>query len=124
MGSKAEYEARTAAKRAKRAAEEAVKRQAVIEGCVIREVTAPAGDDQEIRYEASLAAETAAYESAGLAKLPPQVFVTKTDPIGGALLSQIFPEHRQTHIIGFCVTVEPGRVIPQRDHAIADEKEA
>src|SRR3954465_6041357 len=124
MDSKAEYEAKKAAKQAKRAAEEAAKRQGVTEGCVVREVTAPTGDDQEIRYEATLAAETAAYESAGLAKLTPQVFMTKADPIGGALLSQIFPEHRETHIIGFCVTVEPGRVIPQRDHAIADEKEA
>jgi hypothetical protein len=123
MGSKAEYEAKKAAKRAKRAAEEAAKRQAVIKGCVVREVTAPAGDDQEIRYEASLAAETAAYEAAGLAKLTPQVFMTKADPIGGALLSQIFPEHRETHTIGFCVTVEPGRVIAQRDHAPDDENE-
>src|SRR5690348_15112702 len=121
MGSKAEYEAKKAAKRAKQAAEEAAKRQAVIEGCVVREVTAPAGDDQEIRYEASLAAETAAYEAAGLAKLTPQVFMTKADPIGAALLSQIFPEHRETHTIGFCVTVEPGRVIAQRDHATDDE---
>src|SRR3954451_2278074 len=110
MGSKAEYEAKKAAKLAKRAAEEAAKRQAVIEGCVVREVTAPAGDDQEIRYQASLAAETAAYEAAGLAKLTPQVFMTKADPIGGALLSKIFPEHRETHIIGFCVTVEPPSV--------------
>ena len=123
MGSKAEYEAKKAAKRAKRAAEEAAKRPAVIEDCVVREVTAPAGDDQELRYEASLAAETAAYEAAGLAKLTPQVFMTKADPIGGALLSQIFPEHRETHTIGFCVTVEPGRVIAQRDHATADENE-
>ena len=84
-------------------------------------MAAPAGDDQEIRYEASLAAETAAYDAAGLAKLTPQVFMTKTDPIGGALLSQIFPEHRETHTIGFCVTVEPGRIIAQRDHATDDE---
>jgi hypothetical protein len=124
MGSKAEYEAKKAAKRAKRAAEEAAKRQAVIEGCVVRDVAAPAGDDQEIRYEASLAAETAAYEAAGLAKLTPQVFMTKADPIGGALLSQIFPEHRETHTIGFCVTVEPGRVIAQRDHATDDEEDS
>ena len=123
MGSKAEYEAKKAAKRAKRAAEEAAKRQAVIEGCVVREVTPSAGDDQELRYEASLDAETAAYEAAGLAKLTPQVFMTKADPIGGALLSQIFPEHRETHTIGFCVTVEPGRVIAQRDHATDDENE-
>src|SRR3954454_5009078 len=123
MGSKAEYEAKKAAKLAKRAGEEAAKRQAVIEGCVVKDVTAPAGDDQEIRYQASLAAETAAYEAAGLAKLTPQVFMTKADPIGGALLSQIFPEHRETHIIGFCVTVEPGRVIAQRDHATDDENE-
>ena len=121
MGSKAEYEAKKAAKRAKRAAEEAAKRQAVIEGCVVKNVAAPAGDDQEIRYQASLAAETAAYESAGLAKLTPQVFMTKADPIGGALLSQIFPEHREPHTIGFCVTVEPGRVMAQRDHATDDE---
>src|SRR5947209_4481828 len=105
MGSKAEYEARKAAKR-----------EAVIEGCVVKDVTAPAGDDQEIRYQASLDAETAAYQSAGLAKLTPQVFMTKADPIGAALLSQIFPEHRETHTIGFCVTVEPGRVIAQRYH--------
>ena len=123
MGSKAEYEAKKAAKRAKQAAEEAAKRQAVIEGCVVKDVAAPAGDDQEIRYEASLAAETAAYEAAGLAKLTPQVFMTKADPIGAALLSQIFPEHRETHTIGFCVTVEPGRVIAQRDHAANDENE-
>ena len=119
MGSKAEYEAKKAAKRAKQAA----KRQAMIEGCVVKDVAAPAGDDQKIRYEASLAAETAAYEAAGLAKLTPQVFMTRADPIGGALLSQIFPEHRETHTIGFCVTVEPGRVIAQRDHAPDDENE-
>src|SRR3954464_1668350 len=123
MGSKAEYEDKKAAKRAKRAAEEAAKRQAVVEGCVVKNVAAPAGDDQEIRYEGSLAAETAAYESAGLAKLTAHVFMTKAAPIGGALLSQIFPEHRETHTIGFCVTVEPGRVIAQRDHAIDDENE-
>jgi hypothetical protein len=123
MGSKAEYEAKKAAKRAKRAAEEAAKRQAVIEGCAVKNIATPAGDDQEIRYQASLAAETATYESAGLAKLTPQVFMTKTDPIGGALLSQIFPEHRETHTIGFCVTVEPGRIIAQRDHATDDENE-
>src|SRR3954454_3637653 len=123
MGSKAEYEARKGAKRAKRAAEEAAKQQAVIEGCVVKDVAAPTGDDQEIRYEANLAAETGAYESAGVTRLTPQVFMTKAAPIGGALLSQIFPEHRETHIIGFCVTVEPARVIAQRDHAIADENE-
>jgi hypothetical protein len=39
MGSKAEYEARKAAKLAKRAAEEAAKRQAVIEGCVVKSVS-------------------------------------------------------------------------------------
>jgi hypothetical protein len=39
------------------------------------------------------------------------------------LLSRIFPEHRETHTIGFCVTVEPGRVIAQRDHAPDDENE-
>jgi len=121
MGSKAEYEAKKAAKRAKRAAEEAAKRQAVIEDCVVREVTAPPGDDQELRYEASFAAETAAYESAGLAKLTPQIFMTKADPIGGALLSQIFPEHQEIHTIGFCVTVEPGRIIAQRDHATDED---
>src|SRR5690242_12359434 len=122
MGSKAEYEAKKAAKRAQRAAEAAAQRPAASEAPVIQAAeAAPAGDDQEIRYEASLAAETAAYESAGLAKLTPQVFMTKTDPIGGALLSQIFPEHRETHTIGFCVTVEPGRIIAQRDHATDDE---
>jgi aspartate/methionine/tyrosine aminotransferase len=35
MGSKAEYEARKAAKRTQRAAEAAAKRQAVIEGCEV-----------------------------------------------------------------------------------------
>jgi hypothetical protein len=44
MGSKAEYEAKKAAKRAKRAAEEAAKRQAVIEGCVVKNMAAPAGE--------------------------------------------------------------------------------
>jgi hypothetical protein len=120
MGSKAEYEAKKAAKLAKRAAEEAAKRQAVIEGCVVREVTGPAGDDQEIRYQASLAAEMAAYEAAGLAKLTPQVFMTRADPIGGALLSQIFPEHLETHTIGFCVTAEPGRIIAARERGADD----
>jgi hypothetical protein len=70
MGSKAEYEARKAAKLAKRAAEEAAKRQAVTEGCVVKDVAAPAGDDQELRYEASLAVETAAYESDCLLSTP------------------------------------------------------
>ena len=122
MGSKAEYEAKKAAKRAQRAAEAAAQRPAASEAPVIQAVeAAPAGDDQEVRYEASLAAETAAYQAAGLAKLTPQVFMTKTDPIGGALLSRIFPEHRETHTIGFCVTVEPGRIIAQRDHATDDE---
>jgi len=36
------------------------------------------------------------------------------------LLSRIFPEHRDGHCIGFCVTVEPGRIIAQHDPATDD----
>jgi len=50
MGSKAEYEAKKAAKQAKRAAEEAAKRQAVIGGGVVKTMAAPAGDDHVNRH--------------------------------------------------------------------------
>ena len=102
MGSKAEYEARKAAKRAQRAA--------VSEAPVIQAAEAAPGADQELRYKATLAAEQAAYQAAGLAKLTPLIIMAKTEhPIGDMVLSTIFPEHQDSHCIGFCVTAEAGR---------------
>jgi len=71
MGSKAEYEARKAAKRAKRAAEAAAQRPAASKAHVIQPAEAAPGADQELHYKATLAAEQAAYQTAGLAKLTP-----------------------------------------------------
>ena len=116
MGSKAEYEARKAAKRAQRVAEEAAKRPAASEAHVIQTAEAAPGADQELRYKATLAAEQAAYQAAGLAKLTPLIIMAKTEhPIGDMVLSASFPEHQDSHYIGFCVTAEPGRIIAQRD---------
>ena len=82
MGSKTEYEARKAPKRAKRAAEQV------------------------------------AYQAAGLARLTPLIIMVKNEhPIGDMVLSAIFPEHQDSHCIGFCVTAEPGRIVAQRDPA-------
>jgi hypothetical protein len=121
MGSKAEYEARKAAKRAQRVAEEAAQRPAASEAPVIQAAEAAPGEDQELRYQATLTAEQAAYQAAGLAKLTPLIIMAKTEhPIGDMLLSRIFPEHQASHCIGFCVTVEPGRIIAQRDPATDD----
>ena len=36
------------------------------------------------------------------------------------LLSAIFPEHRDSHYIGFCVVAEPGRIIAQRTPETGD----
>jgi hypothetical protein len=92
MGSKAEYEARKAAKRAQRVAEEAAQRPAASEAPVIQAVDVGPGEDQELRYQATLTAEQAAYQ-AGLAKLTPLTIMTKTEhPIGEMLLSKIFPD--------------------------------
>jgi hypothetical protein len=111
MGSKAEYEARKAAKRAKQAAEAAAQRPAGSEAHVIQAAEAAPGADQELRYRDTFTAERAAYQAAGLAKLTPLIILTKTEhPIGDMLLSRIFPEHQDSHGIGFCVTVEPGRI--------------
>ncbi len=116
MGSKAEYEARKAAKRAQRAAEAAAQRPAASEAPVIQAAKAAPGADQELRYKATLAAEQAAYQAAGLAKLTPLTIMAKTEhPIGDMLLSAIFPEHQASHYIGFCVAAEPGRIIAERD---------
>src|SRR4051812_7254084 len=116
MGSKAEYEARKAAKRAQRAAEEAAQRPAVREAHVTPVAEAAPGEDQELRYRNTFAAAQAAYQAAGLAKLTPLIIMAKTEhPIGDMLLSAIFPEHRDGHCIGFCVTAEAGRIIAQRD---------
>ena len=113
MGSKAEYEARKAAKRAQRAA--------VSEAPVIQAAEAAPGADQELRYKATLTAEQAAYQAAGLARLTPLMILAKTEhPIGDMLLSRIFPEHQDSHCIGFCVTAEPGRIIAQRERGTDD----
>jgi hypothetical protein len=118
MGSKAEYEARKAAKRAQRGAEAAAPRPAVREAPVTPVAEAAPGADQELRYRNTLDAEQAAYQAAGLAKLTPLMILAKTEhPLGDMLLSRIFPEHRDGHCIGFCVTVEPGRIVAQRDPA-------
>src|SRR3954447_26858323 len=118
MGSKAEYEARKAAKRAQRAAEEAAQRPAVREAHVTPVAEAAPGEDQELRYRNTFAAAQAAYQAASLAKLTPLIIIAKTEhPIGDMLLSRIFPEPRDGHCIGFCVTVEPGRIVAQRDPA-------
>ena len=124
MGSKAEYEARKAAKRAQRGAEAAAKRAAVSEAPVTPAAEAVPGADQELRYRNTFAAAQAAYQAAGLAKLTPLIIMAKTEhPIGDMLLSAIFPEHQDSHCIGFCVTVEPGRIIAQRDPATDDADE-
>jgi hypothetical protein len=121
MGSKAEYEARKAAKRAQRAAEAAALRPAVREAHVTPVAEAAPGEDQELRYRNTLDAEQAAYQAAGLAKLTPLMIMAKTEhPIGEMLLSRIFPEHRDGHCIGFCVTAEAGRIIAERDPATDD----
>jgi hypothetical protein len=121
MGSKAEYEARKAAKRAKQAAEAAARRPAAGEAPVIQAAEAAPGADQELRYKATLAAEQAAYQAAGLAKLTPLIIMAKTEhPIGNMVLSASFPAHRDSHYIGFCVTAEPGRIIAERDPGIGD----
>ena len=121
MGSKAEYEARKAAKRAKRAAAAAAQRPAASKAHVIQPAEAAPGADQELHYKATLTAEQAAYQTAGLAKLTPLMIMAKTEhPIGDMVLSAIFPEHQDSHCIGFCVTAEPGRIIAQRDPATDD----
>ena len=94
-------------------------------GCERSPVTPAAeavpGADQELRYRNTLDAEQAAYQAAGLAKLTPLIIMAKTEhPIGDMLLSAIFPEHQDSHCIGFCVTVEPGRIIAQHDPATDD----
>src|ERR1700760_3865716 len=105
MGSKAEYEARKAAKRAQRAAEAAVQRPVASEAPVIQAAEAVPGADQELRYKATLAAEQAAYQAAGLARLTPLIIMAKTDPpIGDMLRSRFFPEHQDSPRIGFSVT--------------------
>src|SRR4051795_5745904 len=121
MGSKAEYEAKKAAKRAQRAAEEAAQRPAVSEAHASQAAEVAPGEDQELRYRNTFAAAQAAYQAAGLAKLTPLIIMAKTEhPIGDILLSRIFPEHQDSHYIGFCVTAEAGRIIAQRDPATDD----
>jgi hypothetical protein len=121
MGSKAEYEARKAAKRAQRAAEAAAQQPAASEATVIQAADAGSDEDQELRYRATLTAAQAAYQAAGLARLTPLMIMTKTEhPIGEMLLSKIFPDHQDSHCIGFCVTVEPGRIIAQHSREAAD----
>jgi hypothetical protein len=121
MGSKADYEARKAAKRAQRGAEAAAQRPAVREAPVTPVAEAAPGEDQELRYRNTFAAAQAAYQAAGLARLTPLMILAKTEhPLGDMLLSAIFPEHQDSHYIGFCVTVEPGRIIAQRDPATDD----
>jgi hypothetical protein len=121
MGSKAEYEARKAAKRAQRAAEEAARPPGASEAHIIQAAEAAPGADQELRYKATLAAEQAAYQAAGLARLTPLTIMAKTEhPIGDMLLSRIFPEHQDSHCIGFCVTAVPGRIIAQRERETDD----
>jgi hypothetical protein len=116
MGSKAEYEARKAAKRAQQAAEAAAQRPAAREAPVIQTAAAAPDADQELRYKDTLAAEQAAYQAAGLARLTPFIIMAKTEyPMGDMLLSTIFPAHQDSHCIGFCVTAEPGRIIAERD---------
>ena len=114
MGSKAEYEAKKAAKlAARRASEPRVKRTA----------KKPVGtltvtnDGHTFRFESTLAAEEAAYVSAALARLTPMVISAKNtppiadDPNAEDLLNRIFPEHTATQSIGYCVTVKLGRII-------------
>ena len=116
MGSKAEYEVKKAARRAQRVAEEVAQRPAASEARVTKAVDIGPSEDQELRYKATLAAEQAAYQAAGLARLTPLMIMAKTEhPIGDMLLSAIFPEHPDSHGIGFCVTAEPGRIIAQHE---------
>ena len=121
MGSKAEYEARKAAKRAQRAAEAIAHQPAASEAHVVQAAEAAPDADQELRFRNTFTAGQAAYQAAGLAKLTPLIIMTKTEhPIGDMLLSRIFPEHQDSHCIGFCVTVEPGRIIAQRERGTDD----
>jgi hypothetical protein len=121
MGSKAEYEARKAAKRAQRAAEAAAQRPAASEAPVIQVAEAAPDADQELRYKDTLAAEQVAYQAAGLAKLTRFIIMAKTEhSISDMLLSAIFPEHQDSHYIGFCVTAEPGRIIAERGPETGD----
>ncbi|MFL5287080.1 MAG: hypothetical protein ACJ8AW_40455 [Rhodopila sp.] len=121
MGSKAEYEARKAAKRAQRAAEAASQRPAVSEAHAIQAAEAAPDADQELRYRSSFGVEQAVYQAVGLARLTPWTIMAKPEHlIGEMLLSRIFPEHQDGHYIGFCVVAEPGRIIAQH-HRAADE---
>jgi len=121
MGSKAEYEARKAAKRAQRAAEEAAQRPAVSEAHASQAAEVAPGEDQELRYRNTFAAAQAVYQAADLARLTPLIIMAKTEhPIGDMLLSAIFPEHQDSHCIGFCVTAEPGRIIAQHHRETDD----
>src|SRR4051812_23356235 len=79
MGSKAEYEARKAAKRAQR--------PAASEAPVIQTAEAAPDADQDLRYRNTFTAGQAAYQAAGLAKLTPLIIMAKTEhPIGDMLL--------------------------------------
>jgi hypothetical protein len=121
MGSKAEYEARKAAKRAQRAAEAIAQQPAASEAHAVQAAEAAPGADQELRYRNTFTAGQEAYQAAGLAKLTPFIIMAKTEhPIGDMLLSRIFPEHQDNHCIGFCITAEPGRIIAQREHETDD----
>jgi len=120
MGSKAEYEARKAAKRAQRAAEAAVQQPAVSEANVIQAAEAAPDADQELHYRATFTASQAAFQAAGLARLTMFIMVGTEHPLGEMLLSRIFPEHQDNHSIGFCITVEPGRIIAQRERGTDD----
>ena len=92
------------------AAEAAAQQPAVSEARVTPMAEAASGEDQELRYRNTFAAAQAAYQAAGLAKLTPLIIMAKTEhPIGDMLLSAIFPEHQDSHCIGFCVTAEAGR---------------
>ena len=105
----------------KQAAEAAAQQPAVREAHAIQAAEVAPGEDQELRYRNTLDAEQAAYQAAGLAKLTPLMIMAKIEhPIGDMLLSAIFPEHQDSHCIGFCVTAEPGRIIAQRDPATDD----
>src|ERR1700761_8127660 len=121
MGSKTEYEARKAAKRAQRGAEAAAQQPVASEAHAVQAAEAAPGADQELRYRNTFTAGQEAYQAAGLAKLTPLIIMVRTEhPIGDMLLSRIFPEHQDNHCIGFCITAEPGRIIAQREQEADD----
>jgi hypothetical protein len=88
MGSKAEYEARKAAKRAQRGAEAATQQPAASEAHVVQAAEAAPDADQELRYRNTFTAGQEAYQAAALARLTPFIMVG-ADDIGRLLVGRV-----------------------------------